>query len=170
VIQALYRASQSGVEIDLTVRGMCSLRPGVPGVSENIVVRSVVGRLLEHSRIFYFENGGDDEVYISSADWMPRNLYERVEVLCPVQDPQLKQRLKSEILAAYLADNVKARFLDRNGRYMRATRRRGEAPFSAQDFLIAVAEGTATADDIPNPIPQQRKGSARRKKRQVVTR
>jgi polyphosphate kinase len=170
VIQALYRASQAGVDIDLTVRGMCSLRPGVPGVSENIVVRSVVGRLLEHSRIFYFENGGDDEVYISSADWMPRNLYERVEVLCPVQDPQLKQRLKSEILAAYLADNVKARFLDRNGRYMRATRRRGEAPFSAQDFLIAVAEGTATADDIPNPIPQQRKSSARRKKRQVVTR
>src|SRR6478609_903979 len=170
VIQALYRASQAGVEIDLTVRGMCSLRPGVPGVSENIVVRSVVGRLLEHTRIFYFENGGEDEVYISSADWMPRNLYERVEVLCPVQDPQLKQRLKSEILAAYLADNVKARFLDRNGRYMRAARRRGEAPFSAQDFLIAVAEGTATADDIPNPIPQQRKSSARRKKRQVVTR
>jgi polyphosphate kinase len=142
----------------------------VPGVSENIVVRSVVGRLLEHSRIFYFENGGDDEIYISSADWMPRNLYERVEVLCPVQDLQLKQRLKSEILAAYQADNVKARFLDRNGRYMRASRRRGEAPFSAQDFLIAVAEGTATADDIPNPIPQQRKSSARRKKRQVVTR
>ncbi len=170
VIEALYRASQAGVDIDLTVRGMCSLRPGVPGVSENIVVRSVVGRLLEHSRIFYFENGGDDEVYISSADWMPRNLYERVEVLCPVQDPQLKQRLKSEILAAYLADNVKARFLDRTGRYTRATRRRGEAPFSAQDFLIAVAEGTATADDIPNPIPQQRKSSTRRKKRQVVTR
>ena len=170
VIEALYRASQAGVDIDLTVRGMCSLRPGVPGVSENIVVRSVVGRLLEHSRIFYFENGGDDEVYISSADWMPRNLYERVEVLCPVQDPQLKQRLKSEILAAYLADNVKARLLDRNGRYLRATRRRGEAPFSAQDFLIAVAEGTATADDIPNPIPRQRKSSARRKKRQVITR
>jgi len=170
VIEALYRASQAGVDIDLTVRGMCSLRPGVPGVSENIVVRSVVGRLLEHSRIFYFENGGDDEVYISSADWMPRNLYERVEVLCPVQDPQLKQRLKSEVLAAYLADNVKARFLDRNGQYMRASRRRGEAPFSAQDFLIAVAEGTATADDIPNPIPQRRKSPARRKKRQVVTR
>jgi polyphosphate kinase len=101
---------------------------------------------------------------------MPRNLYERVEVLCPVQDPQLKQRLKSEILAAYLADNVKARFLDRNGRYTRAVRRRGEAPFSAQDFLIAAAEGTATADDIPNPISQQRKSSTRRKKRQVVTR
>jgi polyphosphate kinase len=86
-----------------------------------------------------------------------------------VQDPQLKQRLKSEILAAYLADNVKARFLDRNGLYKRAARRRGEAPFSAQDFLIAVAEGTATAADIPS-LPQQRKSSARRKKRQVVTR
>jgi polyphosphate kinase len=170
VIEALYRASQAGVPIDLTVRGMCSLRPGVPGVSDTIVVRSVVGRLLEHSRIFYFENGGDDEVYISSADWMPRNLYERVEVLCPVQDPSLKQRMKSEILAAYLADNVKARFLDRNGRYSRATRRRGEASFSAQDFLIAVAEGTATAADIPEPVFPRLKSSARRAKKQLVSR
>jgi polyphosphate kinase len=149
---------------------MCSLRPGVPGISDNIVVRSVVGRLLEHTRIFYFENGGEDEVYISSADWMPRNLYERVEVLCPVQDPQLKQRLKSEILAAYLADNVKARFLDRFGRYRRATRRRGEAVFSAQDFLIAVAEGTATAADIPDPVTPRQKSSTGRRKKQVVTR
>ena len=170
VIEALYRASQAGVPIDLTVRGMCSLRPGVPGISDNIVVRSVVGRLLEHTRIFYFENGGEDEVYISSADWMPRNLYERVEVLCPVQDAQLKQRLKSEILAAYLADNVKARFLDRHGRYTRATRRRGEAAFSAQDFLIAVAEGTATAADIPDPVTPRQKRSTGRRKKQVVTR
>jgi polyphosphate kinase len=146
------------------------LRPGVPGVSDNIVVRSVVGRLLEHSRIFYFENGGDDEVYISSADWMPRNLYERVEVLCPVQDQQLKQRVKSEILAAYLADNVKARFLDRNGRYTRIVRRRGEAGFSAQDFLIAVAEGTATAADIPEPVFPRPKTLSTRTKRQAVTR
>ncbi|HZS26681.1 MAG TPA: polyphosphate kinase 1, partial [Candidatus Angelobacter sp.] len=109
VIEALYRASQAGVKIDLTVRGMCSLRPGVPGVSDNIVVRSVVGRLLEHSRIFYFENGGNEEIYISSADWMPRNLYERVEVLCPILDESLKQRMKNEILAAYMADNVKSR-------------------------------------------------------------
>jgi polyphosphate kinase len=170
VIEALYRASQAGVKIDLTVRGMCSLRPGVPGVSENIVVRSVVGRLLEHSRIFYFENGGDDEVYISSADWMPRNLYERVEVLCPVSEPSLKQRIKSEILAAYLADNVKARFLDRNGRYSRAKRRRGDTGFSAQDFLIAVAEGTATAADIPEPIFPKAKSSTVRRKKQVVAR
>jgi len=170
VIEALYRASQAGVPIDLTVRGMCSLRPGVPGISDNIVVRSVVGRLLEHTRIFYFENGGEDEVFISSADWMPRNLYERVEVLCPVQDPHLKQRLKSEILAAYQADNVKARFLDRQGRYIRAMRRRGEARFSAQDFLIAVAEGTATAADIPEPVTPRPKTSVGRRKKQVVSR
>jgi len=170
VIEALYRASQAGVKIDLTVRGMCSLRPGVPGVSENIVVRSVVGRFLEHSRIFYFENGGDDEVYISSADWMPRNLYERVEVLCPVRESSLKQRIKSEILAAYLADNVKARFLDRNGRYSRATRRRGDRGFSSQDFLIAVAEGTATAADIPEPVSPRVTSSTVRRKKQVVSR
>ncbi|MCU1333241.1 MAG: Polyphosphate kinase [Candidatus Angelobacter sp.] len=170
VIEALYMASQAGVPIDLTVRGMCSLRPGVPGISDNITVRSVVGRLLEHSRIFYFENGGEDEVYISSADWMPRNLYERVEVLCPVKDPQLKQRLKSEILAAYLADNVKARFLDRNGSYTRAMRRRGEAAFSAQDFLIAVAEGTATAADIPEPVTPRRKRPSGGRNKPVVTR
>jgi polyphosphate kinase len=170
VIEALYRASQAGVRIDLTVRGMCSLRPGVQGVSENIVVRSVVGRLLEHSRIFYFENGGEDEIYISSADWMPRNLYERVEVLCPVLEPTLKQRIKSEILAAYLADNVKARFLDRNGNYSRAARRRGDKSFSSQDFLIAVAEGTATAADIPDPVVAKKKPSTTRKKKQLVSR
>lgn len=152
VIQGLYRASQAGVQIDLNVRGMCSLRPGVAGISENIVVRSVVGRFLEHSRIFLFENGGDEEIYISSADWMPRNLYERVEIMCPVLDPTLQQRIKSEIIAAYRADNTKARFLDRNDRYIRLPRRRGEDRFSAQDFLIAIAEGTATAGSIPEPV------------------
>jgi polyphosphate kinase len=170
VIEALYMASQAGVPIDLTVRGMCSLRPGVPGISDNIVVRSVVGRLLEHTRIFYFENGGEDEIYISSADWMPRNLYERVEVLCPVLDPHLKQRLKSEILAAYLADNVKARFLDRNGHYTRPARKRGEPAFSAQDFLIAAAEGTATAADIPEPVTPRPRRSVGRRKKQVLAR
>jgi polyphosphate kinase len=170
VIEALYRASQAGVKIDLTVRGMCSLRPGVPGVSDNIVVRSIVGRLLEHSRIFYFENGGDDEVYISSADWMPRNLYERVEVLCPVLDESLKLRMKEEILAAYMADNVKARLLDRNGEYARLPRRRGEQDFSAQDFLIAVAEGTASAADIPAPVMPRRRTTAGRRKKQLAHR
>ena len=162
VIEALYTASQAGVKIDLIVRGMCSLRPGVPGISDNITVRSIVGRFLEHSRIFYFENGGDEEIYISSADWMPRNLYERAEVLCPVLSPSLKQRLKDEILAAYLGDNSKTRFLDRNGYYFRLPRRRVDKSFSAQDFLIAVAEGTATAADIPDPVrPSQRKIAAR---------
>jgi polyphosphate kinase len=152
VIQTLYRASQEGVKIDLNVRGMCSLRPGVTGISENIVVRSIVGRFLEHSRIFYFENGGEEEIYISSADWMPRNLYERVEILCPLLDPTLRRRVKDEILAAYLADNTKVRFLDRQGRYARLPRRRGADRFVAQDFLIAVAEGTANAADIPEAV------------------
>jgi polyphosphate kinase len=170
VIQALYRASQEGVKIDLNVRGMCSLRPGVAGISENIVVRSIVSRFLEHSRIFYFENGGDEEIYISSADWMPRNLYERVEVLCPLLDPGLKQRVKDEILAAYLADNTKARFLDRNGRYFRAPRRRGDERFAAQEFLIAVAEGTATAASIPEPVMPPVKSATRSHARQLVRR
>src|SRR5215813_11045684 len=152
VVQALYRASQAGVQIDLNVRGMCSLRPGVAGVSENIVVRSIVGRFLEHSRIFLFENGGDEEIYISSADWMPRNLYERAEVLCPLLDPAFQQRVKNEILAAYRADNTKVRFLDRNGRYLHLPKRRGEERFVAQEFLIAVAEGNATAASIPEPV------------------
>src|SRR5215467_7851078 len=170
VIQALYRASQEGVKIDLNVRGMCSLRPGVPGISENIVVRSIVGRFLEHSRIFYFENGGKEEIYISSADWMPRNLYERVEVLCPILDPVLQQRIKSEILAAYLADNTKVRFLDRQGRYARLPRRRGEDRFAAQEFLIAAAEGTATAASIPEPVTPPVKAVTGGRTRQLVRR
>lgn len=164
VIQALYRASQAGVKIDLIVRGMCSLRPNVPGVSENITVRSIVGRFLEHSRVFYYLNGGHEEIHVSSADWMPRNLYERVEVLAPVTDVGLKLRLKEEILAAYLADNTKARFMDRNGRYVRATRRKEQPSFIAQDFLIAVAEGSATAADIPEPVEPPFRTSVSRKR------
>jgi polyphosphate kinase len=168
VIQALYRASQEGVKIDLNVRGMCSLRPGVTGISENIVVRSIVGRFLEHSRIFYFENGGEEEIYISSADWMPRNLYERVEILCPLLDPTLRRRAKDEILAAYLADNTKVRFLDRHGRYARLPRRRGGDRFVAQDFLIALAEGTANAGDIPEPVLGPTKSPVRGRAGQAV--
>lgn len=119
IIQALYKASQAGVEIDLIVRGMCALRPGMRGVSENIRVRSIVGRFLEHSRIFYFANGGEEEVYVGSADWMPRNLYERVETMFPIRSAMLQQRLKHEVLDAYLADNVKARVLRSNGAYVR---------------------------------------------------
>src|SRR6202044_2593827 len=97
IITALYAASQAGVKIDLIVRGVCALRPGVRGVSDNIRVRSIVGRFLEHSRIYYFGNGGDEEIYMGSADWMPRNLYERVEVLVPLRDEVLRDRVRHEI-------------------------------------------------------------------------
>lgn len=145
-VELLYEASQAGVQIDLIVRGMCSLRPGVKGMSENIRVRSVVGRFLEHSRIFWFANGGEEDVFCGSADWMPRNLVERCEVVFPVTAPDLKKRLRDEILEAYLKDNVKARLLLPDGEYVRASRT-GIA-FSAQDYLMeksaaARVEGTA---------------------------
>jgi polyphosphate kinase len=140
VIEALYAASQAGVEIDLIIRGMCSLRPGVKGFSERIRVRSIVGRFLEHSRIFSFANGGEEEVYCGSADWMPRNLIERCEVVFPVKHPELAKRLRHEILGAYLKDNVKARLLQPSGEYVRAPQ--AEVLFSAQDSLMAIAHGT----------------------------
>ncbi|MGA8301738.1 MAG: polyphosphate kinase 1 [Terriglobales bacterium] len=165
MIESLYRASQAGVEIDLLVRGMCALRPGVRGVSHRIRVRSIVGRFLEHSRIFCFENGGEPEVYVGSADWMSRNLHERVEVLFPLKDRLLRERVLHEILAAYLADNVKARFLQKDGRYLRAwqsatgrgKRPHGRAAFNAQEFLIALAEGRESPENIPAPV---QRGSA----------
>ena len=150
VVQELYRASQAGVEIDLIVRGMCALRPGVRGVSNRIRVHSIVGRFLEHSRIFYFANGGEEEVYMGSADWMPRNLYERVEATFPVKDALLQQRIRAEILDAFLADTAKARFLQSDGSYVRPKLPAGTQGFSAQDFLIAVAEGRQNAGDIPS--------------------
>jgi polyphosphate kinase len=166
IVQALYRASQAGVEISLIVRGICALRPGVRGVSENIRVRSIVGRFLEHSRIYYFANGGDEEIYIGSADWMPRNLYERVEVLVPLRDEMLRQRVRHEILDAYLADNRKARILLKDETYIRAwqpmqgKRNRkmptGAAAFSAQEFLMSVAEGKAPAV-LPVPVPPRKR-------------
>jgi polyphosphate kinase len=136
-VEALYEASQAGVEIDLIVRGMCSLRPGLKGVSERIRVRSIVGRYLEHSRIFSFANGGHPEVFCGSADWMPRNLFERCEVVFPILDHALANRLRKEILAAYLADNVKARLLQTDGRYTRAPKN-GPA-LSAQDHLMTLS-------------------------------
>jgi polyphosphate kinase len=134
-ISKLYEASQAGVPIELIVRGICILRPGVAGVSETISVRNIVGRFLEHSRIFYFANGGDDEVYIGSADWMHRNLSNRVEVVTPIRDGALKRYLKEEVLAAYLRDNVKARALGADGRYQRIEAR-GEERFDVQKYFI----------------------------------
>ena len=145
VIQELYRASQAGVRIELIVRGKCSLRPGIRGVSERIRVRSIVGRFLEHSRIFFFENGGDEEIYLGSADWMPRNLYDRVEVVFPVKDALLRERIKQEILVAYLHDTCKSRLIQSDGSWLRP-----ETPpeIDAQEFLIGVAEGRATLEEI----------------------
>ncbi|HEX8844791.1 MAG TPA: polyphosphate kinase 1 [Pyrinomonadaceae bacterium] len=132
IIHALYEASQAGVPIDLIIRGVCMLRPGVPGLSETINVISVVGRLLEHSRIFYFANGGDEEIFIGSADWMSRNLDRRVEVLAPIYDSSLKRHLKDVVLAAYLRDNVKARRLLPDGTYERVQPGPGEESFDSQ--------------------------------------
>jgi polyphosphate kinase len=174
VIQALYRASQAGVQIDLIVRGICALRPGVRGVSENIRVRSIVGRFLEHSRIYYFANAGGEEIFIGSADWMPRNLYERVEVLVPLRDEVLRQRVRHEILDAYLADNRKARILLPDTAYIRAWQplhgkrnRRpptGDAVFCSQNFLISVAEGK-TPSVVPVPVPARKRRVVERKER-----
>jgi polyphosphate kinase len=135
IIDALYRASAAGVQIDLIVRGSCMLRPGVPGLSETVRVRSVVGQLLEHSRIFYFANGGDNDVYIGSADWMKRNLDRRVEVVTPILDVNLKRYLKDTVLAAYLKDNVKARVLKSDGSYGRVPMAPGEERFNSQLFF-----------------------------------
>ena len=136
VIEALYAAAQAGVEIDLIVRGACTLRPGMPGVSERIRVRSIVGRFLEHSRVYWFGNDGAPEVYCASADWMERNLMRRIEVAFPILDPALAQRVYDEALANYLADNTQAWLLDSEGHYTRATP--GEQPpHSAQETLLA---------------------------------
>jgi polyphosphate kinase len=150
IIEALYAASQAGVEVDLIVRGLSILRPGVKGLSERIRVRSIVGRFLEHSRIFHFANGGNDEIYIGSADWMPRNLFERCEVVFPVRDPVALARIHDEILPAYLADTLKARVQQPDGSYLRASKLLKELkPFSAQEFLMQLAEGKSDLDAIP---------------------
>jgi len=135
VIRALYEASMAGVEIDLIVRGICCLRPGLTGISENIRVRSIIGRFLEHSRCYYFRNGGDEEVYCASADWMDRNFFRRIEVMYPILDPRLKARLIAD-LELYLADNTQAWTLLPDGRYTLVRARDGETPVCAQARLL----------------------------------
>jgi polyphosphate kinase len=157
VIEALYDASQAGVQIDLIIRGLSILKPGVKGLSENIRVRSIVGRFLEHSRIFTFLNGGEDpnqaEVYIGSADWMPRNLFERCEVVFPIRDAAAKARIQAEIIPALLADTVKGRLQQSDGVYLRVHDLHKDAPaFASQDFLMLYAEGKADLSDIPKPV------------------
>jgi polyphosphate kinase len=138
VMEALYRASSAGVKIDLQVRGKCCLRPGVPGLSENIVVTSVVGRFLEHARLFYFANGGAEELWLGSADMMLRNLDRRVEVLFPIKDPDLLARVRDSILRVSLADTAKSWQLRRDGSYQRRSAPPSEPPFSSQDHFMAV--------------------------------
>jgi polyphosphate kinase len=153
IIQALYAASQAGVDIELIVRGGCALRPGIRGISSRIHVRSIVGRFLEHSRIFFFANGGRPEVYLGSADWMPRNLYERVEVMFRLKDPALCQQVCSMVLAPYLADTEKARLLLSDGTYVRphkagrASRSKNGTRFSVQEFLMELSEEKGDVED-----------------------
>jgi polyphosphate kinase len=136
IIHALYRASQAGVKIDLIVRGVCCLRPGVPGVSENITVRSIVDRFLEHMRVYYFENACDPQVFLGSADWLPRNLFRRIETVFPIVDGILRERLITEVLGTVLADNTKARLLFADGTYHQTPRATGDAARRSQaEFL-----------------------------------
>ena len=143
VIDALYRAARSGVRIDLVIRGTCCLRPGIPGLSENIRVLSIVDRFLEHSRIFYFENAGDPEVFLGSADWMPRNFFRRIEVMFPVEDARLKSRLTQELLQVVLSDNVKARQLQADGTYTRVKPGEGQEEIRSQAVFQTLARESA---------------------------
>jgi polyphosphate kinase len=137
IIQALYRASMAGVKVDLNVRGLCSLRPGVPGISDNIRVTSIISRFLEHSRIYYFRNGGEEEILLGSSDMMTRNLDRRVEVLFPVSDDRIREAVKNDILEVHLRDNVKARELMPDGSWRRVVRKEGEEPLDSQEWLLA---------------------------------
>jgi polyphosphate kinase len=155
IIQALYRASQAGVKIELVVRGACALRPGLRGISSRIRVRSVIGRFLEHSRVFVFGNGGKTETYLGSADWMHRNIYERVEVMYHLRDPDLCNQIFTEVLQPYLADTAKSRFLMSDGRYVRSREAtkllhmKNGFEFNVQEFLIGVAEGREDFSEVP---------------------
>ena len=162
VIEALYRASRAGVEIDLIIRGACALRPNVRDVSHRIRVRSIVGRFLEHSRIFYFANGGEPDIFLGSAGWMPRNLYERVEVMFPVKDSSLRTRILDEILQTYLRDNDKTRILHPDGTYGRIVQAqssrssRNGSRFSAQAFFVDLAEGKSEMESTVDELRSQR--------------
>jgi polyphosphate kinase len=162
VIEALYRASQSGVKIDLIIRGVCALRPGIPGLSDNIRVRSVIGRFLEHSRIFYFLNDGKEDVYLASADWMERNFFRRIELCLPVLDRKIKQRVIKEGLRPYLADNSQVWEMDADGSY-HLKRARGRLPRSAQEQLLAMLSTTlAPPTRIKSPSARRSASSPER--------
>ena len=166
LIEALYTASQAGVQIDLIIRGICCLRPGVPGLSENITVRSIVDRFLEHSRIYYFENACQPEVFVGSADWMPRNLFRRIEVMFPIEDGVLCDRVIREILRVTLADNTKARMLGPDGIYVPPKIPAGEKCRRSQVEFMALAtpkavekakEKVPRVELLTSPFPKKRK-------------
>jgi polyphosphate kinase len=146
VIEALYHASQAGVPIDIVDRGICCLRPGLPGISENIRVRSIVDRFLEHSRVYVFGPDDDCQIFLSSADWMPRNFYRRVEVMFPIEAPDLRERILHEILPAHLMDNVKARILQSDGTYVRSHPPEGGVAYRCQERLLALHPAVAPAE------------------------
>lgn len=163
VIEALYRASQAGVPIDLIVRGICCLRPGIPGISDNITVISIVDRFLEHSRIFVFGDGDNPQVFLSSADWMPRNFYRRVEVMFPIESQPLKKRILREILPAYLRDNVRSRILQSDGSYVRREPQKGETPYRCQQELLRIPSAGDGA--LPAMAATEEAPAKKRKKR-----
>ena len=139
IVEELYAASQAGAKVDLIVRSVCGLRPGIPGLSDNIRVISVVGRFLEHSRVFCFHNDGADDVYLASADWMDRNFFRRIELCFPVLDPALKRRVIREGLQPYLDDNCQAWTMDSDGGYERAKPRRGRRRSAQEELLFTLA-------------------------------
>lgn len=158
VIEALYKASQAGVPIDLVIRGICCLRPGIPGLSENIRVRSIVDRFLEHSRILVFGSKDDQKMYFTSADWMPRNFFRRVEVMFPVVSEEIKERLRTELIPAYLRDNVKARQLQSDGKYVKLKPATGEPKYRVQQELLDVNRNMALPPVAnPNSAMKRRK-------------
>jgi len=140
-LKRFIRPRQAGVKIDLIVRGICCLRPGVPAISENITVRSIVDRFLEHSRIWYFENACQPEVFLGSADWMPRNFLRRIEVVFPIEDGVLRERVKSELLDLPLSDSLKARLLQADGSYVGSAPAPGAKSYRSQHEYISLAAG-----------------------------
>jgi polyphosphate kinase len=169
VIKALYRASQAGVNIDLIIRGICCLRPGVTGVSDRIRVISIIDRFLEHARIWWFENGGKPDVWCSSADWMPRNLYRRVELAFPIEDPALRARIHDEILGTQLADNVKAQVLLSDGRYEKVPQN-GAPPLRSQERFMTLARRSVSTDEptvAGQAFPSAERAPARGRKKRL---
>jgi polyphosphate kinase len=162
VIQALYRASAAGVKIDLAVRGVCCLRPGVPGVSDNIRVFSIVGRFLEHERLFVFGASGEEQMFLSSADWMPRNLHRRVEVMFPVETAALRDQLRREVIEPALADTGFAYEMGADGKYARRTPAEGQPPRGAQTEVLELTLGRSPEESLATPQPSTAPATAER--------